>query len=66
MRGCQLDLSVSEQHQIAGSTKHCYEPSRSIKSGEFLVQLSDYEILKKSCMTCVMVTHLVFSTVRRH
>jgi hypothetical protein len=32
---------------VAGSCEHGDEPSDSIKGGEFLGQLSDYQLLKK-------------------
>jgi hypothetical protein len=32
---------------VAGSCEHDHEPSGSIKEGEFLDYLSDYQLLKK-------------------
>jgi hypothetical protein len=37
------------QGPVAGSGRHDNEPSNLIKGGEFLDQLSDYQLLKKDC-----------------
>jgi hypothetical protein len=36
---------------MASSCEHCNEPPGSIKSGEFLDQLSDYLLVKKDSAT---------------
>jgi hypothetical protein len=47
MRGCVQDACGSESGQASGSCEHSNEMSDSIKGGESLEQLSDYELLKK-------------------
>jgi len=42
-----VDSSVSKQGPVAGSCEHDNELSGTIKGGEFLGQLSDYQCLKK-------------------
>jgi hypothetical protein len=39
--GCRLDSSTSIWDPVADSCEGGFEPSSSIKSGEFLEQLSD-------------------------
>jgi hypothetical protein len=37
---------------VAGSCEHGNEPSGSIKCGDFVYQLSDYQLLKKDSAPC--------------
>jgi hypothetical protein len=43
----ELVASGSEQGPVMGPAGHSDEPSGTIKSGEFLDYLSDYQLLKK-------------------
>jgi hypothetical protein len=43
----ELDSSGSGQRPVAGSCEHRIETSGSIKGGEFLDYLSDYQLLKE-------------------
>jgi hypothetical protein len=45
---CGLGASGSGYGPATGSCEHGNEPSSSIKGGEFLDQLSDYQLLKGS------------------
>jgi hypothetical protein len=43
---CGLDSSDSEYGPVAGTCEHGNKPSGSIKDGEFLDYLIDYQLLK--------------------
>jgi hypothetical protein len=45
--GCGLESSGSEQGQMIVSCEQRNEPLGSIKGGEFLNLLNDYQLLKK-------------------
>lgn len=45
-RGCRLDYCGKGQGPVAGLCEHGNEPFDAIKGGEFLEQLTDYEILR--------------------
>jgi hypothetical protein len=47
MVGCGLDSPGPGLGPVAGSCEHDNETSGSIKGGEFLDQLSDYQFLKR-------------------
>jgi hypothetical protein len=49
VRGRGLLLSVSRQDSKVGSYKHGNGPSGSIKVGEFLDHLRDYQPVKMNC-----------------
>jgi len=55
VRGYGLDSYGSE----TGSCEHGNEPSGSIKSGEFLDQLNDYQLLKKDPASGYGRTHVI-------
>jgi hypothetical protein len=47
VRRCGLDLAGSAQRLVAGSCEHDNEPSGSMKGGDFLDYLRNYQHLKK-------------------
>jgi len=47
-----MDSSGSGEDLVVGSCQHGNEPSGCIKDGEFLDQLSDYQLLKYNSAPC--------------
>jgi hypothetical protein len=52
---CGLDLTGPEYGLFVEFCEHGYEPLPSIKGGEFLDQLSDYQFFKVDCATWIYV-----------
>jgi hypothetical protein len=57
---CEVDASGSGYRPVADSCEHGNEPSGSIKGGNFLEQLSDYQLLKQdSPLVSLLVSYSV-------
>jgi hypothetical protein len=52
---CGVDYSGSEQCAVADCYENSGEFSCSLKGGEFIYQLSDFQILKEDCAAFILL-----------